>query len=77
MLPTGHGPVSTPSSTKSSSTTASSSLSGAGLRYDDENDYLSHISAVLRSQNLPLKVNCDGRRGIDAITGRSNFDISE
>ena len=32
---------------------------------------------VLRSQNLPLKVNFDGRRGIDAITGRSNFDISE
>ena len=32
---------------------------------------------ALRSQNLPHKVNCDGHRGIDAITGRSNFDISE
>ena len=32
---------------------------------------------ALRSQNLPHKVNCDRHRGIDAVTGRSNFDISE
>ena len=27
--------------------------------------------------NLPRKTNIDGLRGIDALTGRSNFDISE
>lgn len=31
----------------------------------------------LRSDNLPTKSNVAGRRGIDAITGTSNFDISE
>ena len=36
----------------------------------------SHL-AVLGSQNLPKKQNKDGRRGIDAMTGHSNFDISE
>lgn len=29
------------------------------------------------SNNLPIKTNSSGLRGIDAITGRSNFDISE
>ncbi len=32
---------------------------------------------VLGSANLPEKVNHDNLRGIDALTGRSNFDISE
>ena len=32
---------------------------------------------VLGSKNLPAKSNVDGLRGIDAMTGRSNFDISE
>ncbi len=32
---------------------------------------------ALRSQNLPMKANLDGQRSIDALTGRSNFDISE
>lgn len=31
----------------------------------------------LRSGNLPPKSNVNGVRGIDAITGKSNFDISE
>lgn len=32
---------------------------------------------ALRSGNLPAKANLDHLRGIDALTGRSNFDISE
>lgn len=32
---------------------------------------------TLGSNNLPEKVNTDNLRGIDALTGRSNFDISE
>ena len=32
---------------------------------------------VLGGSNLPQKTNVDGLRGIDALTGRSNFDISE
>lgn len=32
---------------------------------------------VLSSTNLPVKTNAQGLRGIDAITGKSNFDISE
>ncbi len=32
---------------------------------------------ILRSNNIPEKVNLDNRRGIDALTGKSNFDISE
>ncbi|MGB7343085.1 MAG: hypothetical protein WBD20_02635 [Pirellulaceae bacterium] len=32
---------------------------------------------VLGSQNLPAKSNVESIRGIDAMTGRSNFDISE
>lgn len=31
----------------------------------------------LSSANLPSKTNLSGHRGIDAITGKSNFDISE
>jgi len=31
----------------------------------------------LGGANLPQKINMDGLRGIDALTGRSNFDISE
>jgi len=31
----------------------------------------------LRSKNLPVKSNFNGVNGIDAITGKSNFDISE
>ena len=31
----------------------------------------------LGSSNLPKKTNFHGRRGIDALTGKSNFDISE
>lgn len=33
--------------------------------------------SVINSPNLPLKSNFKGRKGIDAITGSSNFDISE
>lgn len=33
--------------------------------------------SVLDSSNLPEKSNFQGRRGFDAITGKSNFDISE
>lgn len=32
---------------------------------------------ALRSANLPAKANQDNLRGIDALTGKSNFDISE
>jgi hypothetical protein len=32
---------------------------------------------VMESGNLPEKTNFHGRRGIDAMTGKSNFDISE
>lgn len=32
---------------------------------------------TLRSNNLPLKSNFQNHRGLDAITGKSNFDISE
>lgn len=32
---------------------------------------------TLRSTNLPVKSNFQGRRGLDAMTGKSNFDISE
>lgn len=32
---------------------------------------------ALGSQNLPTKHNADGARGVDAITGSSNFDIAE
>lgn len=32
---------------------------------------------ALASDNLPSKRNVDGLRGIDALTGKSNFDISE
>ena len=33
--------------------------------------------SVLKSTNLPQKNNFDNVRGIEAITGKSNFDISE
>ncbi len=33
--------------------------------------------STLGSNNLPAKSNLDGLRGIDALTGKSNFDISE
>lgn len=33
--------------------------------------------SVLGSDNLPLKANFKGLKGIDAITGTSNFDICE
>lgn len=32
---------------------------------------------MLGSENLPEKSNFQGRRGLDAMTGKSNFDISE
>lgn len=32
---------------------------------------------ALGSDNLPVKLNFQGHRGLDAITGKSNFDISE
>lgn len=32
---------------------------------------------ILNSENLPEKTNFQGRRGIEAITGSGNFDISE
>lgn len=32
---------------------------------------------MLGSSNLPTKSNFQGRRGLDAVTGKSNFDISE
>jgi hypothetical protein len=35
-----------------------------------------HLS-TLRSQNLPTKSNFQNRNGLDAITGKANFDISE
>lgn len=37
---------------------------------------ISHLSA-LESSNLPSKSNFHGRTGIEALTGKSNFDISE
>ncbi len=33
--------------------------------------------STLGSQNLPIKSNFQGRNGLDAITGKANFDISE
>lgn len=33
--------------------------------------------STLESKNLPIKTNLKGLRGIEAITGHSNFDISE
>lgn len=33
--------------------------------------------SIIGSNNLPTKSNIDNLRGIDALTGRSNFDISE
>jgi N-6 DNA Methylase len=33
--------------------------------------------SILNSQNIPLKSNFQNRRGIEAITGSGNFDISE
>ena len=36
----------------------------------------SHL-ATLGSQNLPVKSNFQNRNGLDAITGKANFDISE
>ncbi len=36
----------------------------------------SNLSAI-ESDNLPAKSNFQGRQGIEAITGKSNFDISE
>ena len=33
--------------------------------------------SILNSQNLPLKSNFQNRRGIEAITGSGNFDISD
>jgi len=35
-----------------------------------------HLSSI-GSQNLPVKSNFQGRGGIESITGKSNFDISE
>lgn len=35
------------------------------------------VLGVLKSGNLPKKSNADNLRGIDALTGKSNFDISE
>ena len=32
---------------------------------------------AMGSVNLPKKTNCDNLRGLDALTGKSNFDISE
>jgi len=32
---------------------------------------------MLESNNLPKKENVEGQRGLDALTGKSNFDISE
>ncbi|HEX4417439.1 MAG TPA: hypothetical protein VH165_06040 [Kofleriaceae bacterium] len=32
---------------------------------------------ALQSDNLPAKANFHGRKGLDAVTGKSNFDISE
>jgi hypothetical protein len=32
---------------------------------------------ALASENLPVKTNFKGHRGIDALTGKANFDISE
>lgn len=32
---------------------------------------------AIRGANLPKKTNASGSRGIDAITGKSNFDVSE
>jgi len=37
---------------------------------------ISELSS-LNSSNLPLKTNIKGFRGIDALTGKSNFDITE
>jgi len=31
----------------------------------------------MRSENLPKKSNFQGLRGLDARTGKSNFDIAE
>ncbi len=33
--------------------------------------------STLNSRNMPIKSNFHGRNGLDAITGKSNFDISE
>lgn len=35
------------------------------------------VLGTIKSSNLPVKSNFEQRRGIDAITGKSNFDISE
>jgi len=35
------------------------------------------VLGALRSRNLPAKSNVDNLRGIDALMGKSNFDISE
>jgi hypothetical protein len=32
---------------------------------------------AIGSSNLPVKTNFQGRKGLDAVTGKSNFDISE
>lgn len=35
------------------------------------------ILSKMQSQNLPQKINFQGLKGLDALTGKSNFDISE
>jgi len=37
----------------------------------------SSMLGALQSQNLPEKSNFQGHRGLDALTGKANFDISE
>jgi len=40
--------------------------------------WITHATlGALGSANLPARANLDGLRGIDALTGKSNFDVSE
>ena len=34
-------------------------------------------TSALASPNLPSKSNFQNRKGLDAVTGKANFDISE
>lgn len=54
-----------------------SDLSGSVLIIGNPPWVTSSELSLLNSKNLPVKSNFQNRRGIDAITGSGNFDISE
>ncbi len=58
-------------------TTLLANLSGDILIVGNPPWVTSSELSILNSQNLPLKSNFQNRRGIEAITGSGNFDISE